>query len=84
LKDFLFPYNESQPIGLLQVVLLGLYKGQKLESNYEVLVRVTPGKVRDIVFNLSLSPLKNRVKVKLLEESIFFRYSLNCWKALDF
>jgi hypothetical protein len=29
-----------------QVVLLGLYKGQKLGQNYEVLVRVTPGKVR--------------------------------------
>jgi hypothetical protein len=80
MKDFLFPSNESQISGLFQVVLLGLYKGQKLESNYEVLVRITPGKVRDIVFIL---PLKNRVKVKLLEERIFFRYSLNCWKAFD-
>jgi hypothetical protein len=58
MRDFLFPYNESQTNGLLQVVLLGLYKGQKLDSNYEVLVRVTPGKVRDIVFNLSLLSVK--------------------------
>jgi hypothetical protein len=51
-----------------QVVLLGLYKGQKLGQNYEVLVRITPGKVKTTLE----SPIVKFPKLPVTSKSVNF------------